>query len=288
MSALKTYFFARGWDYPSDSILLGSVITNPTQPHLALFTRASRDLGSPIVTTDKSHFTLDLTARDSTDNAPGLFGTFLSQYGLGSEDSFHYDRKTVGAYTFSQLQSRSFAPTKALINEAVAGTDRVAAFCRASEYKTPVYMITGLKSIRGASVTAMSSKGPGWEITLSLGIASREKSHISTNSGFREGGPMPIVFAFELAQLNLSADGEVSSGPSEFGSAIGSDSDGGDGVQERLDRVFGEGTFTCMDGFDEEDGSPCRIIAPSLTSFDPLTASSARTDPSTLRVNRIQ
>jgi len=286
MGTSKTYFLARGWDYPSDSISLGSIITNPTQPQLAIFTPTPQDLGSPIVTTDKSHFTLDLTARDSTDNAPGLFGTFLSQYGLGSEDSFHYDRKTVGAYSFSQMQSRSFEPTKALINKAVAEAGRVSAFCRASEYKTPVYMITGLKSIQGASVTAMSSKGPGWEITLSLDIASPDKSKISTNPGSRGGGPLPIVFAFQLAQLRLSADGKVSAYSNEFDSSIGSGSDDGDDIQGRLDGVFGEGTFTSMDGFDEEVGSPCQIIAPSLTSFDPLTASSARTDPAALRANR--
>lgn len=286
MGALKTYFLARGWDYPSDSVVLGSVITNPMQPQLALFAPAPQDVGSPIVTTEKSQFTLDLTARDSTDNAPGLFGTFLSRYGLGSEESFHYDRKTVGAYSFNLMQSRSFEPTKALINKALVETDRVAEFCRASGYKTPVYMVTGLKSIRGASMTAMSSKGPGWEITLSLGIASPGETHISAHSSSQEGGALPIVFAFQLTQLNLSADGEVSSYSNEFDPYIGSDSDGGNGLQGTLGRTFEEGTFTLIDGFDEEIGSPCRIIAPSLTSFDLLTAGSARTDPSSLRVNR--
>lgn len=271
----KTYFLARGWDYSFGSVLLGSIITNPTEPELAISRPSPEDdhIRSSTHITQKSNPSPDPIPNNPVDSRPGLLGTFLDQYGLGNEESFQYDRQSVRAYSFQQMQTRSLRPTEELITKAVAGTERVATFFRESEYKTPVYMITGVKSILGAGVTAVSAKRPGWQITLTLGATG---APASSDGRGGSGLPSPVDYAFQLTELRLSPDGKVYASPEGF-TAPGLD--GNHVTQEKLDRTFGEAIFTIRDGFDEEDGTPCQIIAPSLTAFDILTASSARTDP---------
>ncbi|KAK3691975.1 hypothetical protein B0T22DRAFT_446110 [Podospora appendiculata] len=266
MHSVKTYFLVPGWDYPAGTVLLGSVITNPTQPQLALFRPSVDDIDTPIHGKDRAHFSASsIKPETSADKSAGLFGTFLNVFGLGQEASFHYDRKTVLSYSFRHLHSRWFDPSDALKHKAVIGTDRVAQFCRASDYKASVYMITGVKTIRGAGVTTASGKGTGWRVALSVGAD--------------ESNPdaLPITFAFELAELRLTPDGTILSaaertaGPHNLA------------LQAKLDNEFGVATFAIVDGFDEEDGTPCRIVASSPACVDLLTAGSAKIDPLSLR-----
>lgn len=265
----STYFLARGWDYPSDSILLGSIITDPSQPELVLFKPSTQDdnIKTSAHTTEKSNPPPSFTPNGNHDNKPGLFGTFLNQYGLGNEESVQYDRTSVRAYSFQQIRSRSFQPSEEFIARAVAGAERVSAFLRKSEDKTPLYMITGVKSVFGAGMTAASSKGPGWQISVTPGAA----------PGPLDASSSSVVYAFQVTELSILPDTKVSTSPVEFTAGLGLG--GKQFVRDELDKKFGAATFMFMEGFDEEQGTPCQIIAPSLTAFDILTASSARTDP---------
>lgn len=265
MPTIKTYFLAPGWDFSAEAITPGSIITNPMHPALTLFKPAASDLDPLVRATSRSEFSNK--SLDDGGNSAGLFRTFLGLFGLGNEDGFHYDRKRVLSYSFRGLESHSFAPTSELKNRALRETDRVAQFCRASEYRASVFMVTGIKTVRGAGVTTGSSKGGAWRVQLGVEL----------EEGAVGEGRAPAVFAFELAELRLSATGEISS--------VG---DGGEEsvavLQARLDRDFGKATFTAIEGFDEEDESPCKIVASSPAYIDLLTASSARIDPSVLRV----
>ncbi|KAK0637407.1 hypothetical protein B0T17DRAFT_504751 [Bombardia bombarda] len=278
MSSTKTYFLVPGWDFSTGSVPLGSIITNPTQPQLALFRPSPDDIDTPIHATDKAQFSTSGNSSTAGVNgnhaingsSAGLFGTFLNLFGLGSEDSFHYDRTTVLSYSFHQLHSAWFVPSDVLKRKAVAETDRVAQFCRATEYKTPVYLVTGLKTIKGAGVTTSSAKGSGWRVSLNVGAAPADEVGEE---------PLPIVWALQLEELKLSESGQLSSGG--FNNGLG-DAE----LQEVLNRGFGEGTFTIVKGVDEEDGTHCRIVASSPACIDLLTAGSARIDPSLVRGQR--
>lgn len=92
-------------------------------------------------------------------------------------------------------------------------------------------MVTGIKSIRGASVKTESNKGPGWVVELSVGL----------ETGDSEG--KATIFAFELARLKLSDSGDLM--------AIGADLETLDKLQSRLDKEFGEATFTVFRTIDE-------------------------------------
>ncbi|GAB1320871.1 hypothetical protein MFIFM68171_11081 [Madurella fahalii] len=275
MTNPKTYFLTRGWDFPVNSITLGSIITNPMQPQLALFRPSPDKMGSPVHVTEKPLFSSADGAGSGGSGGggkpPGLFRTFVSLFGLGNEESFQYDRKSVLAYSFRGLRASRFEPGDELMREAVA-QERPAQFLRASGYSASLYMITGVKSICGAGVTTASGKGTGWRVALSVGL---EESADSAD-GAAVGSP--AVFAFQVVELKVSSDGVVTM----VGVAEQSVAD----FQARLDREFGEAEFEVSEGLDEEDGASCRIVAPSPACVDLLTAGSARIDHTVLHSAR--
>lgn len=264
MTNTKTYFLVRGWDFPLNSITLGSIITNPMQPQLALYQPSPESLGSPVHTTGRPLF----SSAESNDGKPaGLFRTFVALFGLGSEESFHYDRRSVLSYSFRGLQTSCFEPTDGFKREAV-GQARVAQFLRVGGRGASVYVITGIKSIRGAGVTTASGKGRGWRVALSVGLEEKAEEVGGAAAG------SPVAFAFQAVELKVSSDGAVTT--------VGAAEQDVAEFQARLGREFGDAEFQVVEGLDEEDGAPCRIVAPNPTCVDLLTAGSARIDHSLL------
>lgn len=279
MNTNKTYFLVSGWDFPVGSITLGSVISSPTQPHLPLFTPSEGDIGTTNPTT-KEKFTGNVTA-DKKDKA-GLFLRFLDLFGLGAEASFHYDRKTVLTYSFRKLKTEWFVPSDELKKKATKDNERVTGFCREFDYESSVYMITGLKTVEGAGVTTFSSKGKGWKTFLGIeagpvnvGPGGEHDAQVSQQFGFEDSSP--IVFAFQLMELKLSRTGEITSLPFNNGALFDAggvakerhvDYSSKPITQERLDEEFGEATFAMEACIDEEDESPCFIVAPKVDIHD--------------------
>ncbi|KAK4211999.1 hypothetical protein QBC37DRAFT_425775 [Rhypophila decipiens] len=272
MATRKTYFLVPGWTYSMDSITLGSIITNPAQPEIAL--AKSPSIGNLDSHPERTRSLQSQLTSNNPDGGPGLFGTFLNQYGLGNEESLQYDRKSVTSYSFSQMKSANHIPDEQMITRLV-DSQRVENYLN---NKMPIYMITGIKSVRGAGVTVTSSIGPGWQVSLSVGAAPGSSN-----------GLQSVVYAFRVSEViargNGEADSERSVSLNEFNAPAVSESEGNRIAQEKLDKKFGEGTFTLIDGFDEMDEKPCLIVTPSLAPFDILTAGSARTDPTALRGN---
>ncbi|KAK3990129.1 hypothetical protein QBC44DRAFT_325677 [Cladorrhinum sp. PSN332] len=251
----KTFFLVNGWDSPKDSFTLGSIIINPMHPQLALF-RPEPFKNPRTISSTKSEYVGNVA--DDDHRSFGLFRTFLRLYGLGEEDSFHYDRKSVLSYSIRQLESASFELNDELRRKAIED-ERVAQFLRASDYKASVFMVRGVRTVKGAGVTTGSSKGNGWKVKLNV------------------DGEIPVVYALELVELKASTAGEV-----VMFKALGVD-DTVEKLQDRLNQDFGEATFTVIDGFDEESGDECKIVASSPAYLDLLTAGSARINVSLLR-----
>ncbi|KAK4187178.1 hypothetical protein QBC35DRAFT_499515 [Podospora australis] len=262
MTNTRTFFLAPGWEFSAESIALGSIITNPMHPSLALFKATESDFSELSRATMKTEYSN--TATEDSDKPVGLFRTFLGLFGLGNEDSFHYDRKRVLSYSFRGMESVSFVPASDLRTKAILETERVAQFCHASDYQASVFMVMGIKTVRGAGVTTGSTKGGAWRVHLSVGLSTDEER------------TDPTVFAFELDELRLSGTGEVKLLGRGGEETIAE-------LQGRLDRDFGEATFTVIEGFDEGNDAPCKIVASSPAQVDLLTASSARIDTSVLR-----
>lgn len=278
MNSNRTYFLVSGWDFPVGSIVLGSVISSPTLPHMPLYTPAGGDIDTTVHRATKDKFTGNVTA-DRKDKA-GLFLRFLDMFGLGAEASFRYDKRTVLAYSFRKLATEWFVPSEELKRRATLGSDRVSGFCKENGYESSVYMITGLKTVEGAGVSTLSSKGKGWKAFLgvesgpvSVGPQGEHGSGASEAFGFEDSSP--IVFAFQLVGIKLSEAGEIASAPYSDGALFGA----GGGVeerdvscrsaaitQERLDEEFGEAVFEMEACVDEDDEASCLVVAPKKRS----------------------
>lgn len=240
-----TYFLSPGWSLPTPSLPLGSIITHPTAPHPPIFTPSS-----PPPSTTTTSPPRDFTAKPPLHptGITGLFGTFLTHYGLGGaddEEALQYDRHAVLSYSARGVTTSRFTPTDEVKSEALAPGGRVAAYLAAGGGR--VFMVTAVKSVKGAGVVLGSGMGGGWRVRL--GVEEEE-------DGEGEG----VVFAFEVEEVG-------------GGGLLGEE----EGLEGRLEGVFGEGVFEVLEGVDEsEGGEGCRIVVARRGCVDLLTAGSAR------------
>ncbi|KAK4443415.1 hypothetical protein QBC34DRAFT_211135 [Podospora aff. communis PSN243] len=241
----KTYFLTPGWDFPSSLPLLGTTIANPSQPDLAL-TSPPPSLTN-ITTTPPQSYTSPPIANPADPPTTSLFHTFLTTYGLGSEPAFTFDRKhSIRSYSFRDLQTARVQPSQELLSAAAADAKVATLFAN----KVGVYLIVGVKTVRGAGVTVASSKGRGWDVNLEISA----------------GGEEGVVVAVEVVEVKR--DGEE---------VVVRELDAGEErLQARLDGEFGAGTFRVVKGVEEEGGEEVQIVTASGTYVDLLTASTAK------------
>ncbi|KAK0721135.1 hypothetical protein B0H67DRAFT_213059 [Lasiosphaeris hirsuta] len=251
----KTYFLTPGWEIPSSSPLLGSIIANPSQPDIALFRPPAASLNASTTTSPSSSF--NTSASTSSPGATGLFSTFLSVFGLGDEPALTYDRKHVLSYSFRGQRSIEFTPSPELLR-GVAANELVAQLFANG---LGVYMITGVKIISGAGVGVASAKGSGWAVELSVGNTQ------DGPGGDEKGG---VIFALQVAEVKVQEGGEVVLRELDAEAGV---------LQGKLDGEFGEGTYKVFKGFDEaggDTGEACLIVTSSPTCVDLFTAGTVK------------
>jgi len=155
-SAIKTYFLVSGWDFPVGSITLGSIIDSPSIPQPTLFSCEPSIIDTPIFPTSKSNFST--TIRTSRRGHFGLFAKFLQIFGVGGEASVKFHHSRIEKYSFKHMETNWFIPSRAFIKKAAESAD-VVNFLKQTDYADPVYMITGIKTVEGASITTSGKRG---------------------------------------------------------------------------------------------------------------------------------
>ncbi|KAL7893481.1 hypothetical protein HDV63DRAFT_387175 [Trichoderma sp. SZMC 28014] len=272
----KTYFLVSSWDFPKGSICLGSLTSSPAQPHITLYKPNSEDIDTPTFPTTKSNFSAVIESEKG--HKGGLFFRFLDLFGLGASASVQFDRKALLKYAFEHMHTEWFLPSDKLVEKAVR-SNRVVSYFRRTGYESPLYMITGLKIVEGASVTTVKNKGKGFVAFLgvdaepvSVGPQTDHKSQDSELQTFSNS--TPIVFAFQLMEVRCDADGSVATKEYNNGALFGLDSENdlpADELEntsteqvtsEAIQAEFGD-AFLAFASMDEEDGLPCTAILPN-------------------------
>ncbi|KAI0378114.1 hypothetical protein F5Y04DRAFT_272677 [Hypomontagnella monticulosa] len=275
----KTYFLVSSWDFPKGCVCLGSLTSSPTQPHITLFEPSDSDIDTTIYPTTKDNYT-GIVRSEGADRG-GLFFRFLDMFGLGTEASVKYDRKAVLKYSFTHMHTEWFIPSEQLIKKAVQ-SKKVASHLERTAYESPLYMITGLKMVEGASVTTLKDKGK--DLTAFLGVdagpvsVGPQASHSSQNMELQAfSNSTPVVFAFQLMEVRCDIKGNVNTKMFSTGALFGLDADSGIPVDELKKTITGQVTFEAIkkefgDAFsastsiDEEDGSLCTVILPETSA----------------------
>ncbi|KAK8147936.1 hypothetical protein G3M48_000678 [Beauveria asiatica] len=275
----KTYFLVPSWDFPKGSVCLGSLTSSPALPHITLYKPGDGDIDTETFPTTKDDYT-GLASSEKGDKA-GLFFRFLEMCGLGGEASVKYDRKGVLKYSFKKMHTEWFVPSDDLVKKAVQSA-KAASHLRRAGYESPLYLITGIKVVEGASVTTLKDKGK--DFTAFLGVESGpvsvgpQASHSSKSTELHIfSNSTPIVFAFQLEEVRCDAEGNITNSPYNKGALLGLDSDAGLSAQELgkivteqvnpelLEKEFGD-AFSALVSIDEGDGLPCTVILPAAAA----------------------
>lgn len=206
----KTYFLSPNLDYPPySSISLGSIWTNPADPGTCI----NRDGPLPF----PSNMPIERSWKTDWSNEKdrqrkgliGIWARFLQVIGVDAEASVDWDKIKASTYKFDRLDTEFVDPTPKYVQDSVL-SEPVAHFIAASDFKKPVYMITGIKIARGAEVALAKSKGAGAHMRVGVDgtpagtpVAARPEITISSKDSEKTsyGGSSDFVFAYRLRKI---------------------------------------------------------------------------------------
>jgi hypothetical protein len=210
----KTYFLSPDWDFPVGSIQLGSIISDRSFPQRYLAKHDPVAFGIEVYPSVKENFTD--TIDESKTNKYGLWAQFLQIFGLGAEASVSFSKGTIEKYSFVLMKTEFFLPSKDFAT-AAAKITAVADFLEQTDYEEPVYIITGIKTVAGASVTTVAKKGRGLHlkagfdgtssgVPVTVGPEADHKKAEEERASFKNSSP--VVFAYELSEMRLQRGGK--------------------------------------------------------------------------------
>ena len=167
MSLPKTWFLLPNNDIPADGpLVLGSIIPELLDPTYTL------NEGDTVpIDREYSTYTRDFNhvVKSTGGGSVGLLATFLSSW-PGGNFAASFTTTTTTHYRIQNVQTRFFSPTQEYIEKAISSA-RVLLYLKGSRYKSPLYIITGVKVTRGPNSFVTSRRSAGHEGRTNVGIA---------------------------------------------------------------------------------------------------------------------
>jgi hypothetical protein len=216
-----TYFLAPNCDFPPDGLIaLGSIIVNPKTPQKSLNYRNNQRVAVPADDLQESFKdNWEDVIKSARHNKVTLWASFLQMIlGIGADVSVGLKQGREDFYKFRRLETKYFEPDVAYIEESLKGEGAMA-YILATRCKKPIYMVTGVKIARGASVTGKTVKvyegmlKAGLDATMLTGVPVSGGPQIETSSTkeqevkFDNGSD--YVFAYRVVKIQFSKDGNV-------------------------------------------------------------------------------
>ena len=153
---------------PQGSLHLGHIVRNPFDPEVIPLNRKDRiailkvDIPPPDI---KNGFTF--TRDKLRSGGVGVWGQFLEIIGLDVGAEFEYANDEV--IHVNRLETVVFDPDIDYVRQAMKSTS-VKAFLEASKFALSVYMVTGLKIVRGASMGSTAIRASCAKLGLSTSV----------------------------------------------------------------------------------------------------------------------
>jgi hypothetical protein len=175
------------------------------------------------------------------------------------------------------MRTEWFVPGDEFLRKAV-DSQKVTDYLEQVDYEAPVYVVTGIKTVRGASVTILKSKAQGWRAALgldttavgapvSIGPEAEHDSSATEYATFENSSH--IVFAFQLMEMRCDEEKAISVTPYTTGALLGLDVAKKDTrkttdtkkhfFEEELKQAFGD---RVTETFDEADEEECFCVIP--------------------------
>lgn len=206
----KTYFIAPNLDYPHGGPLrLGAILTSPSDPGSCINRDGTIPFPSnmPVSRTLKTDWRSERKRRAG--GTVGIWAEFLKFLGMEVEANIGYERETSDVYKFDVLETESVEPTKDYIEESVLDPV-VSSHIVETGYRKSIYMITGVKVARGATVALQKRWEVGGHVRVGadamftgvplttgpqIGVAGGRGDHVSFKGG------SDFVFAYRLREI---------------------------------------------------------------------------------------
>ena len=213
-ATVKQYFLAPNFENPPTSLLQPGRIFDSPRALTPLNPQPYDLISIPddyITTTSKENFRAAITSKHG--GHIGVFANFLQQFlPLGADLSTHFTRSRKSIVEAEKVETSFFEPMEEYLKAAV-NVPLVVAALEKQNYKKPLFMITGVKVVRGASKAVSTKKlkfggdltaqgdltslgAPGVAPGVNLGLDDDRSEHIEWESA------EPYVFAFRLREVH--------------------------------------------------------------------------------------
>jgi hypothetical protein len=214
---MPTYIPAPNWDIPADSdlVVLGRLIKDPTDPESKI--PGSRDDPVPprrIYEGSKLDWTT--TTEQLRSGSIGLWAKCLQWVGGGL--SLQQLKASLKSHRFDVLETAYFRPDDDYYAQVLSDTG-VQAYLEVHRWRKPVYLVTGIKIARVATVTTQNSTDREMKMELKadatmVGVPLDAGPELSTEStkakGTSFGGSTDYIFAYRLTRMKPRKRGETS------------------------------------------------------------------------------
>lgn len=204
----RTYFLCPGFDYPPESISLGSIISSPSEPSVAL--NMDDDFRPPKGVIKLAQEGATIRREDLRQVKHGIISIFLRLTGFGSDaDQVEGIEDT---FKFSKIETVYYKPSEEYVQKAVQSED-VKFFLASSLFRKPLYLVTGLKIVRGASQrrpskafsvgTAVGNVAGG--VPIGVGVGAEFARSRSESKSFEK--PSDFIFApLKAEEVDVGVD----------------------------------------------------------------------------------
>jgi hypothetical protein len=210
---------------PEGPIHLGHIIANLNEPANPL--NPSSRLSASIIVYKHTSGKTTATSQDTRDGDFGVWAQFLQLPKVGASANASSDTKD--AYECHSVLTTFFNPTQEFFEQSVH-IEGVQRFLKASRYKKPVYMVTGLKIAKGVKVTRSGGKGRGGSVEggadlTSAGVPAQfgSEAHYQRTQEhlYSAETEEDIVIAFRVRKLTCKKSGTVSDKSHNEGAFMG-------------------------------------------------------------------
>lgn len=239
-----TYIPSPNWDIPANDelVVLGRLIKDPTNPHSKI-ARSGVGAIPPSAIREKQDENFETTFEQVCSGSLGVWAKCLLLVQCGSD--LKQVRSSAERHKFKVLETRYFVPDEEYLERAL-GDPGVQAFLHVKNWRAPVYMITGIKIARGASVSAESSSGRSARAELKVdgtgaGVPVEVGPEAGWGSGSKRGisftGSTDYIFAYQLTRMKPKKRSGTSENKSYVkGAVFGTGEDGGADEASVLDK----------------------------------------------------
>ena len=162
-----TYILAPNWDFlPDGPIFLGSLIIDPRNPARSLNKKNGVPI-EPIDITTNSKADWSITREKLLSGRIGIWASFLTPIlGVGTDPGIDGSRDKDELYECKTLETSYLQPDEAYIAKSLQ--DPVVKAYTDKFWHKSIYMVTGVKVAKGATVKTLNGTGFGAELKVGL------------------------------------------------------------------------------------------------------------------------